>query len=202
MPLFPLSGAILFPRGTLPLNVFEPRYLNMIDDAMSGSRLIGMIQPRADAHDDDPPPLSDVGCVGRITSYSETEDGRYLIILTGVSRFKLLEEADVQLPYRMAEADFHAFGDDLKASPAHETCDRASLLDALRAYLDKRDLNADWSAVSDAPMETLINALAAGCPFSNAEKQALLEAEALRDRCDALVALLNMGATGDEGWMQ
>ena len=198
VPVFPLDGALLLPRGQLPLNVFEPRYLNMIDDAMTGERLIGMVQTRAGG-DRSRPALAAVGCVGRITSYAETSDGRYLITLTGVSRFRLLDELPAHTPYRQVRADFLAFEADLHPAeelPAH---DRAALLGALRAYLEGRGLEIDWDQAEEAPLEALVNSLSMALPFEPAEKQALLEAASLADRRAALVALMHIGAaSGDD----
>jgi len=201
IPVFPLTGAIVFPRGQLPLNIFEPRYLNMVDDALADERLIGMIQPAADA----PmlaPPLSDVGTVGRITSFAETDDGRYLITLTGVCRFRITQEAPAQTPYRQALVSYDEFAGDLTA-PRRVRIDREKLRNALQRYVDTHGYQADWSAVDGAPTEALVNAVSTLCPFDAPAKQALLEAETLSDRCAALIALLEMGAgPGDHGRMQ
>ncbi len=200
LPLFPLPGALLFPRWQLPLNIFEPRYLNMVDDAMSGARLIGMVQPSGGSRER--PELSRIGCAGRITSYSETDDGRYLITLTGVCRFEITNEIDSPKPYRQARPDWTSFLSDLTASTDEHVPARASLLKALKAYVAANSLQADWAAVEDAPFETLVHALAAGCPFSVSEKQALLEAPNLRARAGTLIALLEIGAGGGSGVVQ
>lgn len=203
IPVFPLSGALLFPRWNLPLNFFEPRYLNMVDDVMSGNRLIGMIQPAPDATDRVAPELSSVGCVGRVTTYSETDDGRYLVTLTGISRFRIIEELSVTTPYRQARIDFEQFAHDLDKVDMTSLPSRDTLMRALSDYLERNSLKADWTQVDDTPMEMLVNALCAGCPFSPAEKQALVEAEHLKGRADVLIALLEMDVAGDdEGWMQ
>jgi len=203
IPVFPLTGAILFPRWNLPLNFFEPRYLNMVDDVMRGDRLIGMVQPRAGAMDKVLPPLSPIGCVGRVTTYAETEDGRYLVTLTGVCRYRVLEELDVQTPYRQARVDYESFAQDLRPVDATQLPSREALMRALSEYLERNSLKADWGQVDDTPMEMLVNALCAGCPFSPVEKQALVEAETLKDRSEALIALLEMDVAGaDEGGMQ
>ena len=194
--VFPLSGAILFPRWSLPLNIFEPRYLNMIDDAMAGNRMIGMIQTTGG--DKQSPNLARVGCAGRITSYSETEDGRYLINLTGVCRFRLEEELDVSTPYRQIKPVWTGYDADLEDPETGGLPERTELSNALKKYTSFNEMEVDWEAVETAPMETLVNALAAGCPFSPMEKQALLEAPDLRGRCDALVALLDMDISGDD----
>ncbi|NJC40751.1 hypothetical protein GGQ87_001009 [Brevundimonas alba] len=198
IPVFPLPGAILLPRGQLPLNIFEPRYLNMIDDAMAGDRIIGMIQPQPGSRT--APKLSPVGCAGRITSFAETSDGRYLITLTGCARFRLASELPTQTPYRQVRADFTPFAADLSAPPVDDVgLDRDSLLDALRAYLETRGLDIDWDTAETAPPEALINSLSMALPFDPPEKQALLEAASLTDRSDVLTALMTIDAaeTGD-----
>ncbi len=204
IPVFPLGGALLFPRAVLPLNIFEPRYLAMVDAALVGHRLIGMIQPAglispAAPGETDSPDLSEVGCAGRITGFQETDDGRYLIALTGISRFRVVEEIKHGGPYRIVRADWAPFISDLQRDPKLEESARARLVTALHAYLERSGLKADWSAVEEAPVDTLINSLAAGCPFSNPEKQALLEARTLEDRCTALITLLMMERPGQGG---
>jgi len=196
--VFPLSGALLLPRGQLPLNVFEPRYLAMVDDAMAGSRLIGMIQTTQPENLALKPTLSAVGCTGRITSYQETDDGRYLLTLTGICRFRVVEELAVDTPYRKVRPDYASYAGDLVSMPESDF-PRERLIDALRAYLSQRDLKADWRSVMSAPAETLVNALAMLCPFEPAEKQALLEAPGWLDRVDTLVALLEMAARAPAG---
>lgn len=203
IPVFPLAGALVFPRGALPLNIFEPRYLNMIDDALGSNRMIGMIQPALLGVGTQKPCLAHVGCVGRITTFSETEDGRYLITLTGVCRFRVDRELDVRTPYRQALVAYTDFADDL-ADANGADINRARLSQALRRYVEVNGFDADWTAVEEAPAETLVNALAALCPFEPEEKQALLEAETLRDRAETLVTLFQLnsaatGAGGDEG---
>ncbi|HYC97229.1 LON peptidase substrate-binding domain-containing protein [Brevundimonas sp.] len=193
IPVFPLPGAILLPRGQLPLNVFEPRYLNMVDDAMAGDRIIGMIQPHPGARG--LPGLSPVGCAGRITSFAETSDGRYLITLTGCARFRLASELPTQTPYRQVRADFGPFEADLTAPPVDDVgLDRDTLLDALRAYLETRGLDIDWDTAETAPPEALINSLSMALPFEPPEKQALLEAGSLTDRSTVLTALMTIDA--------
>jgi Lon protease-like protein len=198
LAVFPLSGALLLPRGQLPLNVFEPRYLAMIDAVMSGSRVIGMIQTREPENMALTPTLSAVGCVGRITSYSETEDGRYLVTLTGICRFGVAQELPAVTPYRQVRADYAPFASDLVVQPETDF-PRERLLDALRLYLSQRDLKADWRSVMSAPAETLVNALAMLCPFEPAEKQALLEAPGWMERVETLVALLEMAGRPSPG---
>ena len=201
IPVFPLGGALLFPRATLPLNIFEPRYLSMVDASLAGHRLIGMIQPFGliSPANDETPDLAQVGCAGRITGFQETEDGRYLIALTGISRFRVVEEISQSEPYRMVRAGWEAFAEDLCRPHAVDESVRGQLVAALHAYLDRSSLKADWTAVEDAPVDTLINSLSAGCPFSNPEKQALLEARTLEDRCAALISLLQMERPGQGG---
>ncbi len=198
LDIFPLTGVLLLPRGQLPLNVFEPRYLALVDAALAGTRLIGLIQPTQ--HEDKvlKPALSAIGCVGRITSYRETEDGRYLITLTGVCRFRVAEELQTSAPYRRVKADFAPFTDDLVAASENDF-PRDRLLSALKDYLSRRDLKADWKSVMGAAPETLVNALAMLCPFEPAEKQALLEAPSWLERVDTLVTLLEMSNAGPSG---
>ncbi len=204
IPVFPLGGALLFPKAVLPLNIFEPRYLAMVDAALVGHRLIGMIQPAgivspATPSDTDSPSLAEVGCAGRITGFQETEDGRYLIALTGITRFRVREEIKHDCAYRIVRADWDTFAPDLDRQPALDDSARLRLIDALKSYLERGAMKADWGAVEEAPVDTLINSLSAGCPFTNPEKQALLEARTLEDRCAALISLLQMERPGQGG---
>lgn len=189
IPVFPLEGALLLPRSRLPLNIFEPRYLAMLDDALrSDHRLIGMAQPREDGPT---PPLYDIGCCGRVTSFSETEDGRYLIALTGIIRFRIAEEIDGFTPFRRVRPDWAPFETDMEQpAAAADDEDREALLDLLRRYFESTSLSADWEALSRADDETLVNAIAMLCPFSPQEKQALLEAPTLAHRKKDLKALM------------
>ena len=196
IPVFPLPGSILLSRGQLPLNVFEPRYLNMVDDAMAGDRVIGLIQPIGGLGVQ--PPLARVGCAGRITSFNETSDGRYLITLTGICRFNVAGELQVKTPYRQVRADFAPFEADLRAPDPAAEFDRHGFLDALRPYLEHRGLNVDWDTAEAAPQEALINSLAMALPFEAPEKQALLEAETLDARAEALTALLRIEAVAPD----
>ena len=196
LPLFPLSGVVLLPRGHLPLNVFEPRYLEMVDYALAGDRLIGMIQPSENEEIVLKPRLAQVGCAGKITSFQETEDNRYLISLSGVCRFRLTGEMPSTTPWRAGLADFAPFAADL-GQPRDEEFPRKRLLEALKTYLTSRDMQADWNSVLTAPSEALINALAMMCPFDPVEKQALLEAQTFQDRASTLMALLEIG--GESG---
>jgi Lon protease-like protein len=194
IPVFPLDGAILLPGGELPLQIFEPRYLNMIDDAMTGDRVIGMVQTRGG--DLERPALTAVGCAGRITSYAETSDGRYLITLTGVCRFTVGEELNIRTPYRQVRADYARFEADLDETEDAEADDEARdrFARALKRYLNRRELDIDWDSASAAPLEPLVNSLAMGLPFDPAEKQALLEAIDLFTRFEALTTLLEIDA--------
>lgn len=199
VPVFPLSGALLLPGGRMPLNIFEPRYLQMVDDLLRGARLVGMVQPRLDGalRDDGEPELCEVGCLGRLTSYAETGDGRYLISLHGVSRFRITTERPTDTPYRLCA--ILPFAADLKEETG-EDIDRAGLLRAFRAYLEANQLEADWESVSRAENATLVNALSMMAPYGPAEKQALLEAPDLRARAETLVAITEMAlARGGDG---
>lgn len=195
IPVFPLDGALLLPGGELPLQIFEPRYLNMIDDAMAGERVIGMIQTRHGG-DRARPKLAEVGCVGRITSYNETSDGRYLITLTGICRFEAGEELDLRLPYRQLRARYSRFGDDLARDEEAEAsaAARARFSRALKAYLNRREMDIDWETANEAPLEALVNSLCMGLPFEPAEKQAFLEAPDLAGRFEVLTTLLEIDA--------
>jgi Lon protease-like protein len=207
IPVFPLPGALLLPRGQMPLNIFEPRYVTMIDDALrSGHRLIGMIQPdTAHPGPEDKPNLFKIGCVGRITQIAESGDGRYLLQLTGVARFRLEDELAVMTPYRQCQVTY-AFTDDFIPRKGEDEVDRDSLLRSLTAFLDANNLKADWDGIENAPNEALVNALAMMSPYGTAEKQALLEAPDLKTRAEILVALteieLAKKTSGTEGPLQ
>jgi Lon protease-like protein len=191
IPVFPLPGALLLPRGQMPLNIFEPRYLAMIDDALrSGHRLIGMIQPDSGhAGSSDKPQLFKIGCAGRITQFAETGDGRYLIQLTGVSRFRVEQELSVPTPYRQCRVTYSPFADDFVARKGEAAVNRKALLEALTAFLKANKLKADWEGIENAPSEALVNALAMMSPYGVAEKQAMLEAPDLKTRAEILVAV-------------
>ena len=192
IPVFPLPGALLLPRGQMPLNIFEPRYLAMIDDVLrSRDRLIGMIQPDS-AHpgaDEQKPHLFQVGCVGRLTQFSESGDGRYLIQLTGVARFRIASELSVATPYRQCQVTYQPFADDFIARKGEDEVDRKSLLRALSSFLKANNLKADWEGIENAPNEALVNALAMMSPYDAAEKQAMLEAPDLKTRAEILIAV-------------
>ena len=191
IPVFPLPGALLLPRGQMPLNIFEPRYVAMVDDALRGGhRLIGMIQPDpAHPGPENKPNLYKVGCVGRITQIAETGDGRYLLQLTGIARFRIEEELEATTPYRQCRVIYAPFVDDFVARKGEDAVDRQRLLRALSEFLKANDLKADWEGIENAPNEALVNALAMMSPYGTAEKQALLEAPDLKTRAEILVAV-------------
>lgn len=198
LPLFPLPGALLLPRGQMPLNIFEPRYMAMVDHALASHRLIGMIQP-------DPsfdvsiglPALFKVGCAGRITQIAETGDGRYLLQLTGICRFRLGEECAVDTPFRQANVDFLPFVADLEGRRGEEAVDRPALIGALRAFSEANSVGIDWGSIDEAPNEALVNALSMMAPYGVREKQALLEAPDLKARADLLVAITEIELARD-----
>ncbi len=191
IPVFPLAGALLLPRGQMPLNIFEPRYLAMVDDAFrDGHRLIGMIQPDvAHSPDEERPTLFRIGCVGRITQLAETGDGRYILELTGISRFRVLEEMTVLTAYRQCKVDYFPFIDDFTARKGEEAVDREALLSVLSDFLKANNLSVDWEGIENAPNEALVNALAMMSPYGPAEKQAMLEAPDLKTRAEILIAI-------------
>ena len=188
IPVFPLSGALLLPRVLLPLNIFEPRYISMINDSMSSSRIIGIIQPR-NGSKSGPYGLYDAGCVGRLTTYNETEDGRILVTLTGLCRFQVLEELDVTTAYRQVKADYEPFSHDLVKDYGVDDVDRTGLLEVLKNYLDANQLQGDWPSIEGSPTEELVNSLSVVSPYGPPEKQALLEADTLASRADMLIAM-------------
>src|SRR5215471_10171158 len=194
IPVFPLAGALLLPRGQMPLNIFEPRYLSMVDDAFrDGHRLIGMIQPDiTHSRSEEKPALFRVGCVGRITQLAETGDGRYILELTGVSRFKVVEEMTVLTAYRQCKVDYFPFIDDFTARKGEDAVDREALLAVLSDFLKANDLSVDWEGIENAPNEALVNALAMMSPYGPAEKQAMLEAPDLKTRAEILIAVTEM----------
>ncbi|MFC0240544.1 LON peptidase substrate-binding domain-containing protein [Rhodopseudomonas telluris] len=194
IPVFPLAGALLLPRGQMPLNIFEPRYMAMVDDSLrDGHRLIGMIQPDAThSANDETPALFQVGCVGRITQLAESGDGRYILELTGVSRFKVTEELAVKTPYRQCRVDYFPFVDDFTARKGEDEVDRDTLLSVLTDFLKANNLKVDWGGVESAPNEALVNALAMMSPYGAPEKQAMLEAPDLKTRAEILIAVTEM----------
>ncbi|MBB6252605.1 LON peptidase substrate-binding domain-containing protein [Nitrospirillum iridis] len=194
IPIFPLTGVLLLPRARLPLNIFEPRYLAMVQDSLGSDRLIGMIQPMEPGAEGDggvEPPLAGIGCCGRLTAFAETDDGRYLITLTGLCRFRIQQEVSTMRGYRRVVADWSPFAGDY-AVPANGGFDRVGLLAGLRPYFTRRDLTVNWQALESAPDEQLISSLAMLCPFTPAEKQALLEAPDFAARASMLLALVQM----------
>jgi Lon protease-like protein len=197
IPVFPLDGALLLPTSTLPLQIFEPRYLNMVDDAMSGHRVIGMIQTAAGG-DKARPNLAEVGCVGRITAYAETGDGRYLITLTGICRFESTAELDLNTPYRQVRPSYERYASDLEADETPLALDRKAFLATMKRYLDHKGLAVEWDAAKQAPAVALVNSLAMGLPLDPPEKQALLEAPTLAERTRVLTALMEIDAAADD----
>jgi uncharacterized protein len=190
IPIFPLAGALLLPRTQLPLNIFEPRYIAMVNDALASDRIIGMTQPLDDQTSSlGTLGLYEIGCAGKITSFAELEDGRLLIMLTGIARFAIWRELPSEKSYRKFEVDYSAFVDDLKLGFGEEKVNREQVLSTFRAYLKANDLKTDWSEIKAASNELLVNSLATIAPFAVAEKQALLEAPSLDARAELLVAL-------------
>ncbi|MGH6873412.1 MAG: LON peptidase substrate-binding domain-containing protein [Aestuariivirgaceae bacterium] len=203
IPIFPLAGALLLPRTQLPLNIFEPRYLAMVDDALAGDRIIGMMQPLSEdaspAAVTDMPAIYGIGCAGRISSFIEVDDNRTLITLAGIARFCVIREIAAKTPYRQVEADYSSFADDLKLGHGEEVVDRQQVLATFRAYLDANGLKTDWNEVRAASNELLVNSLSSIAPFAVAEKQALLEAPSLSARAELLVALTEMSLNRTDG---
>ncbi|HUJ98424.1 MAG TPA: LON peptidase substrate-binding domain-containing protein [Stellaceae bacterium] len=194
LPIFPLTGVLLLPRGRLPLNIFEERYLAMTADALRAERLIGMVQPHEGAGDAGDPPVYRTGCAGRMVSFSETDDGRYLITLSGLARFDIARELPRAQLYRRVMPEWQPYRGDL--APATDTIDRARLLAALKPFLERQGVIADWPAVEATPDERLVTTVAMVAPFQPAEKQALLEARDLAERARLLTALVEMSVHG------
>ena len=188
IPVFPLTSVLLLPRGELPLNIFEPRYLLMIEDALRADRIIGMLQPQDD-QSGLRPPIHSVGCIGKITQFAETGDGRFMITLTGLSRFRVVEEMTVLTPYRQCLVSYDEFVRDLVERDGENLVDRSAILKALRNFAEANRLKIDWKSIEQTPNEALVNALAMMSPFGPDEKQALLEAKTLAARADVLVAI-------------
>ena len=198
MPIFPLEGVLLLPRGQLPLNIFETSYINMIDNALADSRMIGMIQPRADANtaNGHSAPVYDTGCAGKIISFEETEDGRYLVTLRGVTRFKIARELDCESGYRRVESHWQPFRHDTE--PADELdISRDRLNNLLERYFEQNDMQCCWQKIDHAPDERLVTALSMICPFTAQEKQALLEAETCQARAELFMTMLEMATCED-----
>lgn len=195
IPVFPLTGVLLLPGGNLPLNIFEKRYLDMVDSALLSNRLIGIIQPKEPNYDGtvNNPELSKTGCAGKITDFSETADGRYLISLTGICRFQIAEELKTTTPYRQIKADWSNFKEDINAIGCIDL-DREKLVGLLEQYFDKEGLSCDWSMIEQASDEKLITCLSMICPFEAQEKQALLEAHCCNERADLFMTMLDIAA--------
>lgn len=199
IPVFPLPGALLLPRSRLPLHLFEPRYLAMLEDALkTPSRLIGMVQPNRIPGRDEGPGLHTIGCVGRVTQFSETEDGRYMITLTGKARFRLLEEVEGFTPYRRAKVSWAGFERDLGPEDADPGLDRTAFMNLLSRYFSARELETDWQSLKEAEDELLINSLSMLLGFEPEDKQALLEAPSLSTRRETLVTLIEYSLRGGE----
>ena len=202
IPVFPLSGALLLPGSQLPLHIFEPRYRTMVTDAMKGERLIGMIQPKGAGADDDhshEPPVYKIGCVGKMTAFQEMEDGRFVITLTGVRRFRVEEELKERTtPYRLMRVSYAGFENDLVAQSV-DTVDRDTLMSKIRAYVDVQGYSVKWEAIEATDSETLIDLTATLAPFEPSEKQALLEAETLNQRASIVLTLLDMAVADSKG---
>ena len=204
LPVFPLTGVLLLPRGRLPLNIFEPRYLAMISDAMGDGRMIGMLQPTDPSSQDINPSVYQTGCAGRIVSFEETDDGRFLITLLGLNRFNIRDELPLKRGYRSAITDWTPYRHDVDQPEASEI-DRARLLAGLRGYFEIHAIRVDWENVEEADNERLVNMVAMVCPFEPPEKQALLEAEDLDARARTLIALVEMAVlstANDDGTQQ
>ena len=202
--IFPLAGALLLPRSRLPLHIFEPRYLQMIEDALKTDvRLIGMVQP-SQGPGREGSGLHNIGCAGRITQFSETEDGRYMITLGGVSRFRVVQEVDGFTPYRRCDVSWDGFARDLGKGEGDAGFLRKPFLDRLGRYFEARGLSADWATLKEADDELLINSLSMMLDFDPEDKQALLEAQSLQTRRETLVTLIEYELRGgqDEGLMQ
>ena len=191
LPIFPLTGVLQLPRGRLPLNIFEPRYLAMTRDALAGERLIGMVQPSDPTASGSNPTVYPTGCAGRITSFSETDDGRFLITLTGTSRFRIREELPMLEGYRRVVPDWHEFARDL-GNEEEPGFDRERLLRGLKGYFQQHQISADWDAITSVSGDRLVSSIAMICPFDPSEKQALLEAPDLAERARLLTAIVEM----------
>ncbi len=210
IPVFPLTGILLLPEGKLPLNIFEPRYLAMVRDALGDEqRMIGMVQPRLPDPDDnrgpadmaammDQPEIYTTGCAGRITAFSESDDGRYMLTLSGICRFDIAEEMALRDGYRRVLADYHRFRGDLSTQPEAEI-DRDRLLGVVRQYFEQQNINASWETIETTPNDRLITSLAMTCPFGPNERQALLEAGDLTARAEMVITLLEMALLDSSG---
>jgi uncharacterized protein len=204
IPVFPLRGVILLPRATLPLNLFEPRYLAMIEDVIAGNRILGIIQPERTTGDEESPTgktvgFRRVGCAGRVTAFQELDDGRVVITLTGVCRFTVVTEVASPHAYRTCAVDYATFAADLASGIGEDDVDREQLLRVLKRYLETHQFRADWKAIGNAPSEHLVNSLSIISPYGAEEKQALLEAADLKTRSQVLVTLAEMEMAAGEG---
>jgi Lon protease-like protein len=203
IPVFPLRGVILLPRAVVPLSIYEPRYLAMLEDIVAGSRIVGIVQPERSDSDEESPPgksagLRSIGCAGRLTAFQELDDDRVLVTVTGVARFGLVSELPTDTPYRIFDVDYDRFGEDFQVGAGEEEVDRSSLLRVLKSYLEAHKLKADWRAILSAPSEYLVNSLSVVCPYGAEEKQALLEAADLKTRAEVLMALAEMELASSE----
>ncbi len=202
LAVFPLQGCILLPRSSLPLNIFEPRYLSMIDDVVAGNRIVGIVQPLG-SEEESPPskghPLRQTGCAGRLTAFSETDDGRLLVTLTGICRFDIAGESQTPKPYRICDANYTPFLKDLVRGHGQSAVDWPRFLHVLKTYLEARKLSADWDSIQRSPAELLINTLSMISPYGPEEKQALLEAPDLKARAEILMALAEMEIAAPDG---
>jgi Lon protease-like protein len=198
LPIFPLTGVLLLPRGRLPLNIFEPRYLAMTRDALAGDRVIGMVQPSDPGASGDNPPVYPTGCAGRITSFAETEDERFLITLTGTCRFRIRDELPLLEGYRRVVPEWSEFARDL-GSEDEPAFDRERLMRGLKGYFQQHQISADWGAINSVPGERLVTSVAMVCPFEPSEKQALLEASGLNERARLLTAMVEMASMHRSG---
>ncbi|WP_420345823.1 LON peptidase substrate-binding domain-containing protein [Pelagibius sp.] len=197
LPIFPLGGVLLLPGGRLPLNIFEPRYLAMFDDALASNRMIGMVQPVENGEAQDVPKVYETGCAGRITSFNETDDGRYLVTLSGLIRFDLVRELPAD-SYRLVEPNYDRFRNDMSEDTG--AIDRDRLVQVLGAYFEANSIEGDWEAIEQTGDERLVTSLAMICPLGAPEKQALLEAMTLTERAETLTAIMEMAThSGGEG---
>ncbi|MDR3495205.1 MAG: LON peptidase substrate-binding domain-containing protein [Ancalomicrobiaceae bacterium] len=199
VPVFPLTGALLLPRGTMPLNIFEPRYLAMVEAAMRSNRLIGIVQPTEKERHGTAPELNPVGCLGRVAQYAETGDGRLLVNLVGIVRFRILAEVDSAALYRCCRIDTAGFAVDFVEGAGQDDVDRKGLIATFHAFVDAHDLQVDWGSIDRASNETLVNSLSMMAPYGSIEKQALLEAASLRERAEILVAVTELSLSGGSG---
>lgn len=203
LKVFPLRGVIMLPRSTLPLNVFEPRYVALVNDILAGDRLVGIVQPHARSGEDESPEGKDVvlrktGGAGRLTAFQETDDGRYLVTISGIARFHIADELETDAPYRVCNVDWTAFAEDLEQGRGEDAVDRKRLLAVLKKYLKVNKLSADWDGIKNSSNELLVNTLSMISPYGPEEKQALLEALDLKTRAEVLVALAEMELAGSE----